>query len=391
MTIGIVASGYTPGQMGGTEVYLRRLVSMCQLLGSEAETVLYVSAMNRAALEQPLNGLPGLREINPTLGQLARRVRVHAGRLLRRQYYLGQLEDRIDYGRVDLLHFPFCIVRPIPRNKVKPKVVVTIHDLQHVEYPQFFSRRELDFREREYGLAVESADLILTDSIYSQGTITRHYGLDLDRVKVVYPGIDEKTHDNLTLSLVKTYLEAKGIQRPYMIYPAATWPHKNHKRLLLALKDLISSSSFEGDIVLTGMSRQSHGEIENLAAELRLSSHVKFVGFVQADDLRLLYAGARMLVYPSLYEGFGFPVIEAMSVGLPVLCSNCTSLPEIGTDAVEYCDPTDVDSMAISILNLWTDEDRRAQLRSLGLKRAEFFEVSARAAELKKAYQSIGS
>jgi|ERR1051326_23346 glycosyltransferase involved in cell wall biosynthesis len=390
MKIGIVALGFMPGMMGGTEVYLRSLIRMSQFWGSETEPVLFVSATNRTTLAATANHSVVLREIDPTFGQRARRGWVRANRMLHGQYYLGRLEDDVNFGDIDVLHYPFCISRPRPQGKRPAKTVITIHDLQHVEYPQFFSRKEIDFREREYGLAVNSADLILTDSQYSRTKIIQRYGLDSGRVKVIYPGVEGRTPLEPSATRLTDYLAIKKIQQPYMYYPAATWPHKNHKRLLLALRTLVASEDFQGSLVLSGLSMQDQNEIVRLVNDLDLSRHVRFVGFVPEEEMGLLYAGARMLVFPSLYEGFGFPVVESMLAGLPVLCSNCTSLPEIGADAVEYCDATDVHSLATSILRLWSDDDKRGKLRALGMRRGAFFDLSARAAELRQTYESLG-
>jgi glycosyltransferase involved in cell wall biosynthesis len=171
-----------------------------------------------------------------------------------------------------------------------------------------------------------------------------------------------------------------------MFYPAATWPHKNHKNLLLALKIMVDHHGFDGELLLTGITKQSNSAILDEISRLGLANRVKLPGYVATDDLPHLYNLARMLVFPSLFEGFGIPLVEAMACGCPVVCSNTTCLPEVLGGAGGLFDPLAPDGMADKIWSIWNDDDRLSEMRRLGLERAGLFTWKKAASETIKVY-----
>ena len=156
---------------------------------------------------------------------------------------------------------------------------------------------------------------------------------------------------------------------PFALYPAQPWKHKNHLRLLDAIA-LLRDRGVEVRLVCPGPPNPNQSEVRRRVDELGLGSFVQFPGFVSDTQLAGLFQQARCLVFPSLFEGFGFPVLEAFTAGLAVTCSSTTSLPELTADAAVLFDPTDVEAMADAIERVWTDEGLRTQLIARGRERA---------------------
>jgi glycosyltransferase involved in cell wall biosynthesis len=155
-----------------------------------------------------------------------------------------------------------------------------------------------------------------------------------------------------------------------LYYPAATLPHKNHKALLAALKLLKDRYRFDGQLVLTGIAMKANSEIMDEIGRLGLKDTVKVLGYLPYEDLPCLYNLAWLMVFPSLFEGFGIPLVEAMACGCPVACSNVTSIPEVIGDAGLTFDPNSVEDLAEKVYLLWTDEEQKKTLRIKGLQRA---------------------
>ncbi|MGH3143683.1 MAG: glycosyltransferase family 4 protein, partial [Gaiellales bacterium] len=235
------------------------------------------------------------------------------------------IRRRFEGAALDALHFPLSVM--IPRVDTPP-AVTTVHDLQHELYPAFFSRAELAYRRAVYGWTVKRSRLLIAISEHARSTMLQRYGLPRERVRTIHLGIDRErlTPDD-------------RMRKPFLLYPANHWPHKNHDRLFDAF-GVVRLERPELRLVLTG---QGHDRA-------RLPEAVESRGHVSADELVDLYRSAACLVFPSLYEGFGLPPLEAMACGCPVATSNATSLPEVCGDAAEYFDPLSTEEMAAAIL-----------------------------------------
>ena len=225
---------------------------------------------------------------------------------------------------LDAIHFPLGVM--IPRLDAPP-AAATIHDLQHEAYPQFFSRGQLAYRRRVYGWTVARSRIVIAVSEHSRGELIERFGLDPERVRAIHNGVDHER------------FRPDGRSREeFLLYPANPWPHKNHQRLFEAFAQ-VRRERRELRLVLTGAGHE----------KLRLSDGVESRGHVSLDELVDLYRSAAALVYPSLYEGFGIPCLEAMACGCPVACSDAASLPEICGDAALYFDPLSAESIAQAI------------------------------------------
>lgn len=174
-----------------------------------------------------------------------------------------------------------------------------------------------------------------------------------------------------------------------MYYPAATWPHKNHKTLLQAFKILKDWCGFEGDLVLTGIAKQSHDDISAQIELLGIKDDVKVLGYLPYEELPCIYNLARLLVFPSLFEGFGIPLVEAMACGCPVVCSNVTSIPEIVGAAGVMFDPDSAEDMAEKLMSVWWDDEQICKMRSEGLERVKLFSWENTALKTLRCFEKI--
>jgi glycosyltransferase involved in cell wall biosynthesis len=263
---------------------------------------------------------------------------------------------------VDVLHYPLTV--PVPR--FDGPTVVTLHDLQHVELPSFFSRGERLFRRFAYERAARRADVVVTPSAHARDAAAERLGIDRERVVVAPHGVDHSR-----------FFTADSEQERFLVYPANMWPHKNHARLL---EGLARASDRSIELVLTGNDYGRRDELLAHAARLGIDDRVRHVGFVEHDELPRLLRRARAMIFPSLYEGFGQPPLEAMACGCAVASSVDGALAEVCGGAVLELDPRDVDSIAAAIDRLASDDALIDDLRRRGPERAASY-TWARSAE----------
>jgi glycosyltransferase involved in cell wall biosynthesis len=256
---------------------------------------------------------------------------------------------------------------PVPR--FAGPTVVTLHDLQHIELPGFFSRAERLYRRFAYEAAARRAAAVVTPSEHARSTAADRLGIDPERVVVAPHGVD---HARFTPDGPE-----EGPER-FLYYPANLWPHKNHARLL---EGLAQAADREISLVLTG---NDYGRLDELyahAERLGVRSRVEHLGFVEHDVLPALLRRARGMVFPSLYEGFGQPPLEAMACGCAVASSTRGPLAEVCSGAVLELDPEDPASIASAIDRLASDDPLVADLAARGPERAAAY-TWKRSAEL---------
>jgi glycosyltransferase involved in cell wall biosynthesis len=301
---------------GGTLTYARELVRGLARVGELEYRVLVPSSAPDAA-----DGLPAI--ITRTLpGSATRLGRVAALALATvRPPTLGRTTRS---PRLQAIHYPLTTM--LPRADGTP-AAATIHDLQHEAFPQFFSRAQLAYRRRAYRWSVERSRIVITDSEQVRKEVIDRFGLDPAHVRVIHLAVD---HDRFTP-------DGRG-REPFLLYPANYWPHKNHERFFRAF-DIVRRHRPDLRLVLTGADHRQRP----------LPDGVESLGHVPVERLVDLYRSAAALVYPSLYEGFGIPCLEAMACGCPVAASRVASLPEVCGDAAVYFDPGSVEEIAGAI------------------------------------------
>jgi glycosyltransferase involved in cell wall biosynthesis len=265
--------------------------------------------------------------------------------------------------------------------------VVTYYDLIPLIYPEYYTiSQRLIYRLAHY-LALRAARVILAISEATKADLTRVFHLDPHRVFVTPLAADESFAPRSRMQVAAVRARYALPQR-YVLYLGSNKPHKNLARLVKAWKNLgFRNSNFI--LVIAGHWDPRYSETKQLTEELGLNDQVFFVGPMDEADLPALYSGATLFVFPSLYEGFGLPVLEAMACGTPVVCSNTSSLPEIAGDAALLVNPLDGDELAQVISQLCSDEERRQEMRSKGLTQASRFSWERAARETLLAYSTV--
>lgn len=265
------------------------------------------------------------------------------------------------------------------------------HDLQHVHFPEFFSEAELLQRDLWYRTLCDQASVVSVTSEWGKRDLVENLGLAPDKIAVVPlapalaaygPPLEDEERDALLSTL--------GIHGAFAFYPAQTWPHKNHARLVRALK-LLRDSGIDITLVCSGAKNDHFAEIERVVRDVAMDDRVMFVGYVSPRELQGLYAGARCMVMPTLFEaagGFG-PIAEAFLAGVPVACSNATSLPEQVGDAAVVFDPLDEQAIARGIERVWTDAQLRTDLIRKGTENISRFSWDRTARTFRAHYRQL--
>ena len=367
MHVGFALLTLFPGRVGGSEANVRGLLGEFAA-GHGPEQVTVLANRHVAAAYGPKGPvrLHQVRSYRPGDSRLTRSLAMASALALPR------LAARDVPAGLDVVHYPVTV--PIPRTRAPS--VVTLLDVQHHDMPAFFGRAEAAFRRRAYDGAARRATVVVTISNFSRDRIVEALGIEPDRVEVVPLGID---HSRFAPEGEATPLD---LPRRFLLYPANLWPHKNHDRLLEGL-----ALTADVQLVLSG---QAYGRLDALMAKARglgVSQRVRHLGHVPHDALPSLYRAATGLVFPSLYEGFGAPPLEAMASGTPVAVAAVAALPEVAGDAAVTFDPRSPRAIADAMEQLWTADELRATLRSKGLERARTFSWRAAAERHRAIYE----
>jgi glycosyltransferase involved in cell wall biosynthesis len=253
--------------------------------------------------------------------------------------------------------------------------VYSPHDLQHLHYPQFWSPHDLVWRETIYPAGCRFAHTVTVNTEWTKQDVIRQYRVAPEKVQVIPEGPPTNLQARSTVGSQAETRSRYGLEEGFAVYPAATWPHKNHLGLLDALALLRDERKCRIPLVCTG-SRDARfwPRIERRIADLALGSQVRFLGFVPDDDLRAICRMARFLVQPSLFEASSLPIFDAWLEGVPVACANATALPEQVMDAALLFDPTSPASVAEAMARISSDAELRQDLRSRGYERVKDFD-----------------
>jgi glycosyltransferase involved in cell wall biosynthesis len=364
-------------QFTGTGTYVRELI---RELGRRPQDELALEVLcNEHAAERLHGWAPPAVELKLARGYRAGSRR--ATRLLamaRATARPGPLAAQFS-PRVELVHYPLT-------SNVPPMVlptVTTLHDVQHHELPQLFSPQQRLWRRFVYDRAAQRSTIVITDSDHARSRIIELLGLRPERVRTVHLAVDHERFLPQAHPDDEPRTRALGLPERFLVYPASLWPHKNHERLLRALA-LTADKSLT--LVLTGADLGRLGTLQTLATRLGVRDRIRHLGFVCDDLLPTLYRRATALVFPSLYEGFGTPPLEAMACGCPVASSLAAALAEVCGDAAEPLDPYSPEQMAQAIDRIAGDSGRRSTLRGRGLAQAQRFSWSATASGHVDAY-----
>ncbi len=367
--VGVNLLWLRPGVVGGSEEYLCRQLSGLRELDHDYDVTIL--------------GLAGLAEAHPELA-VHYPIEVAPARGSNRAWRVvmenSWLAARARRHRVRLMHHGGGTAPAIGRG---PRSVVTIHDLQYVRFPDSFSLLKRSWLRRAVPTAVRRADAVTVPSEYVRQTVIESLAAAPERVVVVPHGLlpVEPPGPEAVSAARARY----GLPGPFIVYPAITYPHKNHLVLVRALA-VLQKSHPDVQLVLLGAAGSAEDDLRAEIAGLALGTAVVRPGRVPAADRDALYLAAGGLVFPSRYEGFGAPVIEAMAAGCPVIAARTAALPEVVGGAGLLVDPDEPEEWADAIALVLDDPGQADLLRQAGLSRAVGFTARRSAAALLTAY-----
>lgn len=350
----------------GNEVYIRNLLHEFARLDEDNELIAYISRQGVEA------SLP---------------ARIQTRRVSENPYKrLGvDLPQHVRRDRPDLLHVQYTG----PVFSAAP-LVVSVHDVSYLEHPQYFTR----FRSLQLRLTVQRtlkrAARVLTPSEFSRRAILQHYRIDEEKV-VVVPNAVAAQFRPIDREVAGAAIQRKfGIRRPFVLTVGDLQPRKNHLGLLQAFEDVLRAEpQLQHDLVFVGKETWYSRELHRAVNQSALRDRVHFTGFVEDADLLQFYGACDLFVFPSFYEGFGLPILEAMACGRAVACSRLTAMPEVANAAGILFDPGSKQEIARAMLDILRDPELRARLERLGIHRAAGFSWEQSAARTLQVYYDV--
>lgn len=361
-----------PGRIGGMETYVRQLVRRLPELAPDVELVLFGADHNAHTFRTGSS-----REVQ----------------VLSDAEFASLDSARLRAANLDVWFCPLLVLEP--REPGLPSVV-TIPDMQHEALPHFFRAELLEWRREHYARSATRADAVLTLSRFSRQQIIETLEVDPETVHAIHldaapwAGAGENgTPDGTTVADVRIRHQ---LPDEFLLYPANNWPHKNHATLFRARRLAQAALGHPVPLVLIGAEVEGTEPWAEVITDADRADGVRHLGYVPEADLPGLFALSRALVFPSLFEGFGMPVLEAMRAGCPVVCSSLPSLREICGDTARYVDPNSVEDMASGIQDLLQDdEDRRRATVEKGLQRAATFSWTHTAQATLDVFRSVAT
>jgi glycosyltransferase involved in cell wall biosynthesis len=347
------------GQSAGVGTYTRGLIDGLATVAPENEYVLfsYLEMPESFRLDFPQQANISWRHAKPSRGHWAQ------------QWYEAELPPKEALGDVEILHSPFFNA---PQEH-PGGLVVTIHDISFLLYPHFHTEANRLHCLNGTLKAALYADRIIAISHQTKQDLIDYFSVPEDRIRVVYEAPRHCYYPERNRNILQSTLHRLGIYHNFVLSVSSLEPRKNLKTLLEAYATYRKHHSGQELLVIAGARGWLNEEITQLVSELGVEGQVKFLGYVQESDLRVLYSTAKLFVYPSLYEGFGLPPLEAMACGAPVISSNTSALPEVVGDAALLIDPHKSDELCQAMWTVLCDEALRLRMRQQGLQRARLF------------------
>jgi glycosyltransferase involved in cell wall biosynthesis len=364
--IGMQVLSLKPGEVGGQGVFVRRLLQhLVPQLGDE-RLVLFLRP--ELAAEPACDALCA----HPKVEAVVESPERHYG-----DGYAAWNLRLLERAALDVVYFPlsFFYPRPLPL-----PVLLHVPDIQHEYFPEYFPPEQLAWRRERIPESIALADAVITYTSFSASGLREKLRADPNKLHVIPAGGFPSDEIRAARRAMARRAMARGAMAPrFIFYPAADWPHKNHETLLRAMALLAERGRTE-HLVLTGMLSQRGETLDTLARELSLGDRVHFLGCVTQEQLIRLYRAAELMAFPSRFEGFGLPLVEAMQLGCPVVASRAEGVVETAGDAAIFCDD-DPGAWAEALGTILDDADLRADLRRRGYARAGHFDWNRCAAE----------
>ncbi len=356
----------------GIGTYIRNLLRQLARLDHDTEFVLLCRPQDR----QSLTSLgENFRTVPETAPNYSLAEQIHVPWTLRRE-------------GVTLFHAPHYVLPPL----VRCRSVVTIHDCIHLMFPQYLPNRfALAYARTSITMAARRANRVLTVSESSKRDILRFVDVPADRIDVIYNAYDERFGVEPREEDVVRVRERYQLHDEFVLYAGNVKPHKNLARLIEAFHLVRSRGLDHLKLVLIGDEISRYAALRRAVHRYQLHKYVRFLGYLPEETLAVMYRLAGVFVFPSLYEGFGLPPLEAMASGTPVVTSNVSSLPEVAGDAALLVDPYDPSAIADGIYKVLTDETLRRDLRQKGLARARQFSWEDSVRRVREIYGEVAN
>jgi glycosyltransferase involved in cell wall biosynthesis len=356
----------------GIGTYIRNLLRQLARLDAESEFVVLCR--------------PGDRESLATLGPNFRAVGETAGNYSLAEQWKVPLDLRRE--GVTLFHAPHYVLPPL----VTCRSVVTIHDCIHLMFPQYLPNRlAYAYARASITLASRRATRVMTVSESSKRDIVRLVGADPGKIDVIPNAYDERFAIEPREEDVVRVRERYQLHDPFVLYAGNVKPHKNLERLIEAFSLVRRRGLDHLKLVLIGDDISKYAALRRAVHRHQLHQYVRFLGYLPEGTLAVMYRLAGVFVFPSIYEGFGLPPLEAMASGTPVVTSNVSSLPEVAGDAAVLVDPYDPSAIADGIERVLTDDALRSELRVRGLARAKQFSWERSVRRVREIYDQVGA
>ncbi|MDX1613454.1 MAG: glycosyltransferase family 1 protein [Candidatus Promineifilaceae bacterium] len=365
-------------QGGGIGRYTRELV---RALAVQSDEFRYHLFSAKAAPQMPVSdSLPNGPHITYREAPLSHRW-------LYRLWYRLKIPAPVQLltGAIDLFHSPDFVLPPVAGSI---PTLLTVHDLSFVHYPSTFTPALIRFLEEVVPRSIKRATHVLADSQATKRDLTDIWSVTAEKVTVLHSGVSDQFRPVVEAEKLDAVRRHYGIGPvPYLFSISTIQPRKNYQMLIRAFRPV--SQQTPHSLIIAGgegwLADQVYAEVEAQDLEER----VRFIGFARDEDLPALYSGADGLVFPSLYEGFGIPLLEAMACGTPVLAADASSLPEVAGDAAMLRAADRQDLWTTAMIKLIEDEGLRKRLVEAGFRRAAHFSWSRAATQLRSIYRDL--
>lgn len=365
----VLARGLAHQQLDGIGYYTQELAQRLSNVGCEWRPMVFGSTSLAQIENHPIDHLP----------------RYSTSALMSAITGRGLVGHRELRDRIDLFH---ATDHHIPRLPGIP-VLATLMDAIPLSHPEWASARFRSLKNKLWRKASRWADHVVTISDYAKSQIIEHFGIPAHQISVVSLGVDQRFYDRIDPVIVQNVNQAYSLQRPYFLCIGTLQPRKNIHRVIDAYQSLPDQVLQTHDLVIVGRNGWGSEALVQRLNSMPPQSGVRWLGGIPDMDKRALLQSATALVFPSLSEGFGLPVLEAFASQTPVISSNTTSLPEIATDAALLIDPCDTSAMAHAMQYLADNPSTAAKLRSKGLARARQYDWQTCAQQTSAIYQRM--
>jgi hypothetical protein len=301
------------------------------------------------------------------------------------KHFFIPLDIIFNKRKYDFFHYLYnapSLIVPCP-------FILTIHDVSYKYIPNMISKRNLISINTQLLLNAKKAIKIITVSENSKKDIVNFYKIPEEKIEIIYEGVDDSFRPSKEEQKKKEIAEKYRLPSKYLLYVGTYLPHKNLETLLHAYHNLRRNQKISHSLVLAGKKGRNYEAIKHLISELKLEGDVKAIGYVSSEDLPYVYNLSDLFIFPSIYEGFGLPLLEAMACGVPVISSNASCLPEIGGDAAIYFLPREIEELAKKIIMVSTNQNLRNDLIEQGIRRAKLFSWQTMAKKTLNLYEEV--